>query len=252
MIVAIGLIIALIFPNLTEITRETHVCNSERLFGIKQIELFTMPIQFRPSLRWCVFIGLIAACGIISLQTTSEFLYFQFLGEMNHSRFLKFLFVSYIARSSDDGIYFEPGGIFRKGYEQGMVEIISSGKNVANVENYNERIFEKYLISQYPEKVDTAVIGSSRIMQIGDSILNKNATILNNGVSGATVEDEIAIIWMYYNRGYLPNQIIIGIDPWIFNKNNEQTRWESIKDEYFHGMEMLGLQTKNESLFRIF
>lgn len=139
----------------------------------------------------------------------------------------------------------DPGGVFRNGYEQDIIDILISGKNAANVENYDERILQKYLINQYPRVVDAAVIGSSRIMQIRDSFIEKNENLLNNGVSGASIEDEIAIIWMYYYKGNLPNYLIIGVDPWIFNTNNDQTRWYSIYDEYNHGMELLKLDSGN-------
>jgi len=138
--------------------------------------------------------------------------------------------------------YFEdPAKIFHSDYEQKMVDIINSGKNVANVENYDERLFNKYFIYQNPENVDVAIFGSSRIMQIRDSFLRDKHTLVNNGVSGASIEDIIGLIWIYYEKGNLPNYIIIGVDPWIFNKNNNQNRWMSIKGEYECGIDMLQL-----------
>jgi len=143
----------------------------------------------------------------------------------------------------------DPAKIFHSDYEQKMVDIINSGKNVANVENYDERLFNKYLIYQYPENVDVSVIGSSRIMQIRDSFLPYNLTLLNNGVSGASIEDEIALIWIYHQKGNLPNHIIIGVDPWIFNKNNNQNRWMSLKEEYECGIDILQLDNRDSNLY---
>ena len=140
----------------------------------------------------------------------------------------------------------DPGGIFHHDDEKMMVDIILSGKNVANFENYDERIFEIILIEKYPKFVDTAILGSSRMMQIGSSFFNNNTTVLNNGLSGATIEDDIAIIWKHYERGNLPHNIIIGLDPWILNKNNEQSRWNSIKPEYMRGLELLDIDPDGE------
>ncbi len=71
--------IALLLPNLLDITREyrTALVNEKQL-GIMRIDPLNLRIQYYLSIRWCVIVGIIAAVAIISVQTTSEFLYFQF------------------------------------------------------------------------------------------------------------------------------------------------------------------------------
>jgi D-alanyl-lipoteichoic acid acyltransferase DltB (MBOAT superfamily) len=71
--------IALLFPNLIDITRNYQTALvREKLFGITRIKPLNLPVSYQISLRWSIIIGIIAAVSIISVQTTSEFLYFQF------------------------------------------------------------------------------------------------------------------------------------------------------------------------------
>ena len=37
-----------------------------------------------------------------------------------------------------------------------------------------------------------------------------------------------------------PKFIILGIDPWVFNENSGQSRWQSIKNEYAYGKQLTG------------
>ena len=71
--------IALLLPNLLDMTREYQTALvKEKQYGVKRIDPLKFLISYRPSIRWCVIVGIIAAVAIISIQTTSEFLYFQF------------------------------------------------------------------------------------------------------------------------------------------------------------------------------
>ena len=76
-VVALG--IALLLPNLFDMTQEyqTALVN-EKQYRIKRIDPLGLHISYRLSVRWCVIVGIVAVIAIISVQTTSEFLYFQF------------------------------------------------------------------------------------------------------------------------------------------------------------------------------
>lgn len=121
--------------------------------------------------------------------------------------------------------------LFNIGYEKKIASIISEGNYVTNISNYDERILQKEIINNTNKRPDILIIGSSRIMLINNTYF-PNQRIINNSVSGAGIEDIIAIYQMYKTKDLLPNRIIIGIDPWLFNENNEQKRWLSLKDEY--------------------
>ena len=121
--------------------------------------------------------------------------------------------------------------IFHDTYELEMAEIINSGNYVTNISNYDHRIFQKHLISNVKRRPDVLIIGSSRAMLINSEYF-ENQHVLNNSVSGASIEDLVAIYQLYKSKGMFPNKIVIGIDPWTFNENSGQNRWQSLKYEY--------------------
>ena len=139
----------------------------------------------------------------------------------------------------------DPGGAFTNGaYEKGIADIILSGHNVGNVGNFDDRIFQKDLIINDNRQIDVIVLGSSRSMHIQNSPLTgeKSGSLLffNHYVSGASIEDYIAILELYFEKGYTPRTIIIGVDPWILNAYSGQNRWETLKDEYQNGVARIG------------
>lgn len=130
----------------------------------------------------------------------------------------------------------DPGGVFTKNLkEREIAEILLSGHNAANVKNYDERLLQKDVIQNDPRHNDLIVLGSSRVMQIRSSDF-EGKTFFNHGVSGVTIEDIIAILELYLEKGDLPGTIIIGVDPWILNTNNNQIRWHSLQQEYMNGI----------------
>jgi hypothetical protein len=67
-------------------------------------------------------------------------------------------------------------------------------------------------------------------MQLAENELKQKT--LNLSVSGATIEDQIAITGMALEK-FNPRTIYLAADPWLFNEVNGQKRWKSIKSEYF-------------------
>lgn len=122
--------------------------------------------------------------------------------------------------------------IFDSSYEKKISKILLKNQNVTNILNYDERVLQKYLINSFKSSKDIIVLGSSRVMMINSNHF-KNIPFFNSSVSGATIEDYIAIYQLYKNNNKLPKKIIIGLDPWIFNENNEQYRWKSIGEFYY-------------------
>jgi hypothetical protein len=123
--------------------------------------------------------------------------------------------------------------IFHTGYERNIANIIFENKNATNISNYDERILQKELINKIKSKPDILILGSSRTMLINSSYF-ENKKLINNSVSGASIEDCIAIYQMYKAKNILPKKIILGIDPWLFNENNGQQRWHSLQKEYYN------------------
>jgi hypothetical protein len=141
----------------------------------------------------------------------------------------------------------DPGGAFSRNIkERGIADILLSGHNVANVKNFDERLLQKDLIQNDSRQNEIIVLGSSRALLIRSSDF-PGKTLFNHGVSGASIEDIIAILELYEEKGYLPDQVIFGVDPWIFNAHNEQTRWTTLKAEYQNGSARIGMKPQQSA-----
>jgi len=122
-----------------------------------------------------------------------------------------------------------------------VINIIRLGKNVANIKNYDERLFQKKYIEQLTVAPEIIILGSSRVLQIGPKHLN-NDNLFNHGVSGAVLQDILAIYYPYHHKKIKPKKIVLGLDPWILNKNNNEFRWQTIKGEYSKMIDFLQIK----------
>ena len=137
----------------------------------------------------------------------------------------------------------DPAHIFDSGhaYEKGLASLLVDGWNVTNVANYDERITQRFYIQSSSKVPQVIVLGSSRSMQIRSDLFLP-LTFFNHSVSGGSLEDYLAIYQLYRERNSVPGVIVIGVDPWIFNKNNGQTRWQSLSDDLFELGSVLGVE----------
>ena len=114
---------------------------------------------------------------------------------------------------------------------------------------YSTKIDERQFIKNriIYETIDPKILamGSSRMMQISNENFNKQ--ILNLSVSGASIQDQITIIEMAIEK-FNPDQILLGADPWLFNKHNNQTRWKSIQKEYQLAISNINSINKKEKI----
>lgn len=116
-------------------------------------------------------------------------------------------------------------------YEEKIANFLIHGKNVTHISNFNERMVQKLTIENQEKKKDIVVIGSSRSMAIRSSSF-PDKTLFNNSVSGAILQDYFSIYNLYRRQGQLPKEIILGIDPWIFNQNYPEDRWKILEAYY--------------------
>jgi hypothetical protein len=150
--------------------------------------------------------------------------------------------------------FVDSGNIFKgqKHYED-IISILLKGQNVAgdDVHLMNERIFQKEFITRLPKKKDIIALGSSQIMQINSSMF-PGYSFFNSGVSGATIEDCMAIYWLYRKKGMLPSKIIFGLNAWILNKFNGQTRYKTLLTEYNELWDYVSGKTTNQTKKKLF
>tara|TARA_B100000787_G_scaffold157833_1_gene134859 strand:+ start:3261 stop:4352 length:1092 start_codon:yes stop_codon:yes gene_type:complete len=126
-------------------------------------------------------------------------------------------------------------GIFgNANYLSKAAKDLTSGKMIAGLQNIDDRLFQDLIIKNLQVRSDVIVIGSSTSMKLRKEFLsNDGINFFNHSLSGASIEDYIAIVGAYeFLHGYLPSNIVFGVDPWVFNKNNGQGRWKGLKNYY--------------------
>jgi len=142
---------------------------------------------------------------------------------------LSLIFIGFLARLTTDG------------YEDILAEELSSS-NIVYFQNMNERRFIFSRLSRELKPVKTVLVGSSRIMSVDSSIFNEAS--LNISVSGASIEDDIAFSAEAIAQ-LQPNRLIIGADPWLLNRFDNQDRWTSIESLYSYWIEEIN---KNKNI----
>ena len=95
--------------------------------------------------------------------------------------------------------------------------------------NMDDRKFALNRLAYDNDNPTALLMGSSRLMKVGRDIVGQEA--LNLSVSGASLEDIVAILGAATIR-YSVDSIYIGVDPWLFNDDAGQDRWQTIADQY--------------------
>ena len=126
-------------------------------------------------------------------------------------------------------------GLFgNSNYLSKAAKALTSGKMIAGLQNIDDRLFQDLIIKNLQVRNDVIAIGSSTTMKLRRRFVSKDRiNFFNHSVSGASLKDYIAIVGAYESiHGYLPSTVILGVDSWVFNKNNGQGRWVGLKKYY--------------------
>ena len=138
----------------------------------------------------------------------------------------------------------DPVGMFGHNvYEQEMLDILQSGHNVIDKENIDWGRFRSNLISCNWIRPNTIVLGSSRVMEISNEMLDalplpNNRVFFNSWTASATLGDMISIFTCYTENGIFPNTIILGLGPSTFYK--EGLFFPSLAKYYSIGLKQIG------------
>jgi hypothetical protein len=130
--------------------------------------------------------------------------------------------------------------------EREVSKALLKGESVANLRNYDERMLQKYYVQGLGSAPDVIIIGSSRSLQLRE-ISFDGKRVFNSGVSGASLEDYMAIWQLYLANQITPDYLVLGIDPWIFNRKNTQVRWKSLAQEFNDISLSLGLDVEQHA-----
>lgn len=126
--------------------------------------------------------------------------------------------------------YIDPARKFKNDFEK-----IDINKNIVVTKNIDERILKKSLIEK-KENIEILILGSSRVMGLGKNELDTKKEVFNAGVSGANLKDIFALTYVANQKDI--KKIILGVDPWIFNKS-EDKRYKSIEKEFINEYNLL-------------
>lgn len=100
-----------------------------------------------------------------------------------------------------------------------IVEMILDGKDIVGFDLILARqreVLDTLVANMNDNTVpETIVLGSSRAMQLSEEIVG--TSFYNSSTSGADFCELLCEFYIYDRRGRLPQNIIIGVDPWIFN-----------------------------------
>lgn len=110
--------------------------------------------------------------------------------------------------------YFQ-GGVFERSFADRLID----GENITNYSSaiLDEREIMSIYVHNMPKAVDTAVIGSSRALQMTREFVPQNSTFFNFGVSGADFRDMVNTFYLMDKYDKLPKNMILVLDPWLFN-----------------------------------
>jgi hypothetical protein len=133
-------------------------------------------------------------------------------------------------------------GIFgNSNYLSKAAKALTSGKMIAGLQNIDDRLFQDLIIKNLQVRSDIVAIGSSTAMMLRKELLSENGlNFFNHSMNGASLEDYIAIVGAYeLIHGYIPSNIILGVDPWVFNKYNGQGRWKGLKNYFDYELDRI-------------
>jgi len=136
----------------------------------------------------------------------------------------------------------DPAQLYHHSYIYSVVANFVQGDSVLITSNYDDRLLQKEFILRSTEEKDLVILGSSRIMEVRGDWFGATG-FQNHGVSGAGLEDIISIIQLYAEHKMIPNEVVIGVDPWIFNRNRHDPRCHSIYSSFLSGAELIDLQS---------
>ena len=127
----------------------------------------------------------------------------------------------------------DPGNIYSEDYVDKVIEGARKGLNVTNVEEMDHRIYKRKLAElYYGQTFDYLVLGSSRTMTISsESVCGKR--IINMSVTQCTTEDLIALYEIIKECRINISNVILGVDPTLFNGTYHSNRWKSISEYYY-------------------
>lgn len=166
---------------------------------------------------------------------------------MTYLRYLLFTTILVLAACASINYFVDPANVYHSDQASSPAyadALIKSEFGLWWPENSLEDRDIKKQLSRYASLSECVVVGSSHIMQVGSartlkSLGDQCSSILNLGVSGASIEDQFVLVYLSLKNGH-PKKIVLGVDPWTFAFGKD-ARWSFYADDYKRArMEILG------------
>jgi len=142
----------------------------------------------------------------------------------------------------------DPACLFVPGYEERIVSLLLQGKNIIGPMNHNDRRQQVLFAEAMGTPRDVYVFGSSRTMGFTSSLFSPQS-FYNAWVSGAVLRDYVGIYNTFRRRDRLPKTLVLGLDPWLFNRNNPQNtrRYPALETDYHLILDKWGMNDEEDN-----
>ena len=110
-----------------------------------------------------------------------------------------------------------------------------------SMENFDYRFLQQEYVKDLKVRKEVLVLGSSSVMAV-TSDLFPGKSFFNAWVAWASLNDLIAIYGLYRQKGFLPETVVLGVDPWILDRADARAKRakESLRDSYERVMKDMG------------
>lgn len=143
-------------------------------------------------------------------------------------------------------LWVDPASLFHQAGKQQIAAYMLEGLNVTNIYHHDKRQSLRYYAAGLDEPRGTLVFGSSRPMLI-DSSFFPDKTFFNAGVPGATLNDLLACYQVFYEKGLIPERVVIGLEPYMLNGRYRCDLY--LKPEYRRALHRLALADLDTAAF---
>ena len=125
--------------------------------------------------------------------------------------------------------YVDSYALLRVTYDDIAVQM-AAGKNVEGLEesDYNDRNLVAARLSRQEEPFQTMILGSSRVYTF-DHTMFETDSFYNAGLSEATIYDLMAVAGILFSQDKLPETVVIGVDPFLFNTSHDNEKWKELQ-----------------------
>ncbi len=141
------------------------------------------------------------------------------------------LFTIYYSYTTDVSGFFQGDLALRE-----VSEMVLAGTDIIGYEKLNnsERDIMKIFANNIDPVPTTIALGSSRVLQLTDDIVAEftgSESFFNCAMTGGDAADVLSTFYLFDNQDRLPENIIIGFDPWVLRDDEGEGGWDRRSDK---------------------